>query len=139
MTFDAREARAKAVEIYRPFDFIGLDGEAYELPHVKMVDPGLTKALQSDDPDERDQGMDQLAPAAWAAIQAMEPAVQVMLVEAWQEHSGLSDDEDDPGKGQEQSSGPNRAARRSKRTSPSGASTSTRSRSGKSKAASGSS
>lgn len=136
MTFDAREAQSRAVEIYKPFDFIGLDGETYELPHAQMVDPALTGLLQSDDPKEREAAMATLAAEAWAAIQAMQPAVQVMLVEAWQEHSGVGQGGTDEGKEPPPSSGTNRAARRSKPTSRSGASTSTRSGSGKSKAAS---
>lgn len=140
MTFDAREARAKATEIYLPFTFTGYDGQDYQITHAKMIDPALTKALQSDDGDEREAAMAALAPEAWPAIQAMEPAVQVMVIEAWQVHSGLGEEGgDEPGKERPPSSAPNRAARRSKPTSRSGASTSTRSRSGKSKAASGSS
>lgn len=138
MTFDAREARSRAVEIYQPFEFIGYDGESYELPHAKMIDPAATAKMQSDDPAVREQAIAEMAPEAWAALQLMEPGVMVMALEAWQEHSGLSED-DEQGKEQPRSSAPNRAARRSKPTSRSGASTSTRSRSGKSKAASGSS
>lgn len=138
MTFDAREARSKAQEIYQPFAFIGYDGFTYHLPHAKMVDPAAAAKMQADDPADRTSAFADMAPEAWEALQQMEPGVMVMVLEAWQAHSGLND-EDEVGKAQTPSSPPNRAARRSKPTSRSGASTSTRSRSGKSKAASGSS
>ena len=150
MTFDVREAQSKAREIYPPFEFVAYDGETYELPHAKMFNPAVMAKMQDDDPEARTNAFAAMAPEAWSAIQQMEPGVMLMVIEAWQEHCGLNDDDgddtagsgnggDEVGKAQRGSSGPNRAARRSKQTSRSGASTSTRSRSGRSKAASGSS
>lgn len=144
--FDARAATEAAAAEYPPFPFVAMDGTEHELPNPYMLNTAELKnelGLGSDADDAELDGMDPdrvleaLAPGAWAAIQAMPLVTQRRLVEAWQDHIGMEDDEQ--GKEPSQSSGPNRAARRSKPTSQSGASTSGRSRSGKSGAASGSS
>ena len=84
MTFDAREATAAAEAAYPPFEFIGLDGEAYHLPHPLMVDPALVRKVNAGT-ITTDEMLAQLSPGAAAAIEAMKPVVQQQLVKAWRE------------------------------------------------------
>jgi hypothetical protein len=116
--FDARTAAAEAVDEYPPFVFTGLDGETYELPHPGMLETGQALATQNAESEsELFKVLEQLAPTAVEAIKAMPAVVTAKLMEAWYEEAG------DEGKSLGPRSVPNRAARRSKPTSRSEAST----------------
>lgn len=134
--FDARRAVEAAEAKYKPWPFVGLDGKTYELPHMLMVDAGLQRQVQAGEIDQ-DQFLQAVAPDAWAAIQEMPVGVQLELVREWQGEAKAEVDE--LGKELSPPSAPNRAARRSKPTSPPAAGTSGPSSSGKSRAGSKSS
>lgn len=121
MTFDAREATAAAEAAYAPFQFIGLDGEAYYLPHPMMVDPGVTKRVQSGEIANEDV-LAIIAPDAKDAIEAMLPVVQTELVKAWR--AQMEPEVEALGKGLAPPSPTPPSAGRSKRSSRSGGKTS---------------
>lgn len=137
-TFDARAAAEEIEAEYPPFDFEGMDGETYYLPHPMMLTTGEQQAVM--ELQEEGDGasaelalfdlLERTAPEAMGAIKEMPAIVTAKLMEAWYEAV------DEEGKSPSPSSAPNRAARRSQQTSRSKAKTSTRSRSTKSKAAS---
>lgn len=138
VVFDARAAADQAAEEYPPFQFTGMDGELYELPNVMLLESGVAKrmneAMMSGDEGRLMELFDQaFPPEAVEAMDALPAIVMGQLMDAWK---SMVDDE---GKPLSPSSPPNREQRRSKQTSRSGGSTSGRSRSAKSKAASGSS
>jgi len=127
--FDARTAATAAAAKYKPWPFVGLDGETYELPHMLMVDAGLQRQVQAGEINQ-DQFLETVAPKAWAAIQVMPVGVQLELIRAWQAEA--MEVVDEAGKELLPPSEPNRSARRSKPTSRPAAGTSGPSRSGKS-------
>lgn len=127
MTFDAREATAAAEANYAPFQFIGLDGEAYYLPHPMMVNPGLARRAQAGE-ITNDQLLAELAPDAAKAIEAMLPVVQRDLVKAWR--AAVDPDMEALGKELEPPSPTQPSGARSKPSSRSGVKTSGPSRSG---------
>lgn len=127
MTFDAREATAAAEAAYAPFQFIGLDGEAYYLPHPMMVDPGLARRAQAGE-ITNDQLLAELAPDAAQAIEQMLPVVQRELVKAWR--AAVDPDVEALGKESPPPSPTPPSAERSSRSSRSGGKTSGRSPSG---------
>ena len=136
--FDARAKTEAAEAEYLPFPFTGMDGGRYELPNVMLLESGVAKRMN----DAMVAGEEnkvwalfeaEFPPETVAAMDALPAIVLGQLLDAWK---GTVDEE---GKDPSPSSGPNRAARRSKQTSRSGAKTSGPSRSAKSKAASGSS
>lgn len=135
--FDARTATADAETAYPPFAFIGLDGVTYFLPHVLMLNSGeqvaVLQAQTSQNPEDAELAMRALlgerAPEALAAMDKMPAAVVGQLMMAW--HNRSQEDAEGLGEALGRPSPPNRAAKRSKVTSPSGASASGRSRSGK--------
>lgn len=131
--FDARTATADAETAYPPFPFIGLDGVTYYLPHVLMLKSGdqvaVLEAQTSQTPEAAELAMRVLlgdkAPEALAAMDLMPAAVVGQLMVAWNRKS--EEDAEGLGEALGRPSPPNRAAKRSKPTSPSGASTSGRS------------
>lgn len=135
--FDARQVTADAEAAYPPFRFIGLDGVDYFLPHVLMLNSGeqvaVLEAQTSSKAEDAELAMRALlglrAPEALAAMDKMPAAVVGQLMVAWNQRS--QEDAEDLGEALGRPSAPNRAARRSKPTSQSGASTSGGSRSGK--------
>ncbi len=127
MTFDAREATAAAEAAYAPFQFIGLDGEAYYLPHPMMVDPGLAKRAAAGE-ISNEELLAELAPDAVKAIDQMLPVVQRDLVKAWR--AAVEPSVEELGKESTPPSETPPSAGRSKRTSRSVGKTSGRSPSG---------
>jgi hypothetical protein len=134
--FDARAAVAQAEVEYPPFPFIGLDGQTYHLPNPLMLHSGdqvaVLEAQANASPESAELALRTLfgekAPEALAAMDAMPSIVVARLMEAWnrqaEEAMGLGEVPGAP-------LPPNRAARRSKPISRSGASTSGRSTSTK--------
>lgn len=133
MVFDARAAAESAEAKYKPWPFVGLDGETYELPNMLMVDAGMQRQVQAGEITQ-DEFLEQVAPEAWKAIQAMPLGVQFELVREWQ--GQIAGEVDEVGKELSPPSASNRAARRSKGTSARAAKTSGPSRSGGSRATS---
>lgn len=151
LDLDAFEEEAIAGE-YAPLPF-RRGGVDYSLPHPSLLDVDdlfeldrLVKAADSD-MESFHQLREFLAVQAGDggdAVREMKPLILWRLISAWQEQMQTWADDAGPdgepeGKGPSTSSGPNRAARRSKPTSRSGASGSGKPRSAKSKAASGAS
>jgi hypothetical protein len=135
MTFDAREVDAK-LDDAAPFPFIGVDGADYSLPNPMSLPTDLFRRIT----DAYNAGRDSdlfaeleklVEPETLDAVCAMRIGTTSQLLAEW-----LSPLADDVGKSLPPRSQPNRAARRSKQTSPSGASTSGRSRRAKQPAAS---
>lgn len=150
LDLDAFEADAVAGE-YAPLEF-RRDGKVYGLPHPSMLDVDeLFKldelALAADSSMASFQQLREFiathAGEGGDAVRAMKPLILWKLIDAWQARLGdwaeAAEGDDAGGKEPSRSSGTNRATRRSKRTSPSGASASGKPRSAKSTAASGSS
>lgn len=135
MVFDAREAQRTAETIYRPWQFVGLDGHTYELPHPLMANPATAIELQTGKITEAEM-LERDVPEAWAALQAMSPAVMRMTVHAYNDDMEASMRDATEGKELSPPSPINRSERRSKQTQQSAGSTSTRSVSGKSKGSS---
>lgn len=129
MSFDARAAAKAAEANYPPFQFIGMDGEAYYLPHPMMVDPGLVRRAQAGD-ITNDEMLRAMAPEAAAAIDQMMPVVQRQLVTAWR--AAVDPSLEELGKELEQSSPTRRSGEPSKPISQPAASTSGSGRSGSS-------
>lgn len=140
MTFDAREALKQAEIKHPPFEFIGMDGETYELPNPYLLRPAELRRQLGLEPDDDmvtvgpDEFLEKCVPEQWAAIQEMPLVVQNDIIDAWKKSIEFEDD--DAGKESSPSSPRNRAERRSKPTSRSAASTSGPKSSGKRKAAS---
>lgn len=120
MPFDARSLAAESADNYPPFPFIGLDGETYELPHPMALSTGAAQrfndAWKSGEEAKAFELLREWAPDAADAIAEMPVHVTQQLFAAW------TDLVTESGKERSESSTPNRTARRSKRTSRSGAS-----------------
>lgn len=107
MTFDAREAVAAAEQEYPAFPFIGLDGKDYELPNPYMIEPAKVRIMLDLDEGSDLEGVDQmeiakqLMPDAWEAMDKMPVLVQRQLVQEWQKHCGMGDDDDETEDGAE--------------------------------------
>lgn len=128
MVFDAREVAAKAEAEYPPFEFLGMDGREYVIPHPLMVDPATAKkALAAADGDAV---LEIIAPEAKGAIDVMPIGVQRKLLRLWRETVGV--DLDELGNEQAPPSPTTEPGRRLNPTSPSEELTSTNSGSGKS-------
>ncbi len=128
--YDPRaEFETAAATQYPPFPFRSWDGEqVHELPNPLALDPVEIRAALGLDPTadfapedldnfseaEMFAMLDNLVPEAWAAIQEMPLGARAALLTRWSEF--VSEAVGDEGKGPSQSSPPNRAARRSKRT-----------------------
>jgi hypothetical protein len=123
MTFDARKIEAETADEYQPFEFTGLDGETYHLPHPMELTTGQAEqaniAMRQGDDSMLLAIFETFEPAAADAVRAMHIRVTTRLFQAWR------DSVSEEGKGRSESSSPNRTARRSKRTSRSEASGST--------------
>lgn len=121
MTFDADAEAKQAEEDYKPFPFTWR-GETYFLPHPFMLTTGqaekLIEAEASNDEAKVLAFFSDLAPEAMTAIREMPGGVTAKLFDQWREGYG------ELGKSDSEPSQPNRAARRSKQTSKSAASTS---------------
>ena len=87
MTFDAREATRAAEAEYPPYEFIDLEGNTHRLPHPLMVESGLARRAQAGDITTAEM-IEELAPGAGAAIDAMRPAVQRALLADWRASVG---------------------------------------------------
>lgn len=139
---DARAIAEEKVADYPPFEFYDMDGELHSLVNPMTLETAeinsLMQAAEDGDEDQMKAFMAKYAPEAETAMDAMPLFVSVAIMEAWYDviREAVADDE---GKEPSPPSPRNRAERRSKQTSRSGAKTSGRSRSAKSKAASGSS
>jgi hypothetical protein len=128
--FDARAQADTAETAYPPFVFIGMDGETYQLPHVLMLKAGeqaaIIEAQASGKAEQAEVAMrtllSQVAPDALAAMDQMPNIVAGRLMLAWQTQA--SEGVQALGEELGERSAPNRAAKRSKRTSPSVGSTS---------------
>lgn len=128
--FDARAEADAAETNYPPFPFIGMDGKIYHLPHPLMLRAGeqttIIQAQAAGDANAAELALRALltdkAPEAMAAMDQMPSVVVGRLMVTWQARS--AEGVESLGEALGGSSPPNRAARRSKRTSPSGASTS---------------
>lgn len=148
--FDARASAENAAAKYPPFEFSGMDGEDYEIPSLMLLPAGerskldgLQMVATSIDPDSVEVDPEALAAAneafdaildffgelagadVGAAVRAMPPVVFGELMAGWEAQVS------EQGKELSGSSGLNRAQKRSKQTSRSGAKTSGRSRSTK--------
>lgn len=130
--FDARQAARDAETVYRPWPFLDMEGNTHHIPHPLMIDPGIVAGHDVDRMDP-EQLFNLIAPAAADAMRAMPAAVQKMLVEAWGEQVRADmQAASEAGKELSPSSPTTAPAKRSKRTYPPAASTSTRSSSGRS-------
>lgn len=123
MPFDARAVAAESTSEHPPFTFTDMDGTEQTLPHPGML--SADEAARFENLENVEDGaalsalfefLAELSPEASQAIRVMPMHVATKLLEAWQQEV------DDLGKSDSQSSPPNRAARRSKRTSSSAAS-----------------
>ena len=114
MVFDARAAAAEVdeAEEYPPFEFIGLDGETYQLPNILTFTEREALRISKGDYGP----LEERSPEAFEAMQDLPLHVSTQLGEAWWAEV------DDSGKLPSTPSAPNRAARRSRPTSRSGAS-----------------
>ncbi len=83
MTFDAREATRAAEATYKPWPFIGLDGETYYLPHPLMIPPGLVKRAQAGEISNEELVEAIAGTETAAALDAMPGGVQAELIRAW--------------------------------------------------------
>jgi hypothetical protein len=110
--FDARAVTEEKVKGLEPFEFVGLDGGTYTLPHPGTMTEEQGDRLQSD-PKAL---IAELDPQAFEAIQQMQLPVSSALIQAWLDELG------EAGKSPSPSRAIRRAAQRSKRTSPSAAS-----------------
>jgi hypothetical protein len=125
--FDARAEATAAEEAYPPYPFIGMDGEVYHLPNPLMLRAGdqlaVIQAQAANDPEAAELALRALlaqeTPEALEAMDAMPSVVVGKLMLAWR----LAGQEGVESLGEEltERSAPNRAARRSKQISPSGA------------------
>lgn len=118
--FDAREAEAETADQYPSFPFKGLDGETHHLPHPMELTTGqverANRAMREGDDSVLISIFEMFDQAAADAIREMHVRVTSQLFQAWRQAAG------EAGKEPSGSSTPNRTARRSKRTSRSGAS-----------------
>jgi len=125
--FDARAEITAAEEAYPPYPFIGLDGETYHLPNPLMLRAGdqlaVIQAQAANDPEAAELALRTLftqeVPEALAAMDAMPAVVVGRLMLAWR--AAAQEGVDGLGEELTERSAPNRAARRSKPTLPSGA------------------
>ncbi len=125
--FDARAEATAAQEAYPPFPFVGMDGATYHLPHPLMLTAGdqlaVIEAQAANDAEGAELALRSLltkeAPEALEALDAMPSVVVAKLMMAWRAKS--SEGVEALGEGLTERSAPNRAARRSKPTLPSGA------------------
>lgn len=134
------DAEAEAIE-YPPFNFTQA-GKKYQLPNLYTLAPGQMERI--DEVKDYDEVVDLFAEfgakPVGELLAKLPPSKGFLLMARWRRHSVeafdpstlLSGEEGEEGKGSTSSpsSGTNRAARRSKPTSRSGASTSGGSRSG---------
>jgi hypothetical protein len=113
MAFDAREhVTASPTVDYPPFEFTGLDGKPYELPHPLTLTERQVDKINSGDP----KGViEDVAPEAFNAIQDMPSYVSKQLGQQW-----LSEAQES-GKSPSASRRTRRAVKPSKRTSQSAA------------------
>jgi hypothetical protein len=133
--FDARQVAAEAEAEYPAFPFVGMDGVAYELPHPLLLTAGQQQHVIEAQAANNEAGvevamwalLEKVAPDAVAAMGDMPAVVVAKLMDAWEQQAMAGEEEGAEGKGPGPRSQPNRAARRSKQTSPSKASTSGRS------------
>jgi hypothetical protein len=102
MVFDAREAAEKAS--WESFEFIGLDGETYQLPNVASMTGAQTTRFNEGDPTVLEEITD---PDTYAALMALPNGVAEDLVRLWQRHGSA-------GKGPSPSSATRPRAKRSK-------------------------
>lgn len=114
---------------YPAFPFLGWDGEdTFYLPNPLTLDPvdirvalGLDPNVdfEPEDLDALDQSavfrlLEAMVPEAWAAMTRMPLAVRAEVLSAWTDF--ITEQVGEEGKAPSESSAPNRAARRSKRT-----------------------
>ncbi|MBB4935646.1 hypothetical protein F4561_006555 [Lipingzhangella halophila] len=105
MTFDARSAGGGANR--HPFPFIGMDGQRYELPHMKTVKSGLLQEFTGGS----EEALEEIAGReVYEAIMEMSTGAAEDLVQAWADHSGTS------GKAHSPSSQTRNRSKRRKRT-----------------------
>lgn len=104
MTFDARTV---ATSGDKPFPFIGMDGETYELPHMNNIPSWQLRDLNAG----KEEVLAEIAgDDVYEAIMEMPGGASEKLMTAWTEHCGKL------GKPQAPSSQTQRRSKRRKRT-----------------------
>jgi hypothetical protein len=109
MAFDARAAAAESAdEDYPPFEFIGLDGNTYELPNPLTLTEREVARIR-----EGDNGpLEERSPEGFEAMQDLPLHISLQLGQAW------FDSAEEAGKSPSPSRATRRAVKPSKRTSP---------------------
>ncbi|MGW0933662.1 hypothetical protein [Streptomyces sp. NPDC002666] len=91
MAFDARKIAAEQSTV--PFQFIGMDGQTYELPNINTLTGTQGKRLKGGDESVMEEIAD---PDAYAALDEMPLGVQEQLSRAWVAAGGDSGKEASP-------------------------------------------
>lgn len=127
VVFDARVEAEAAKVAYPPYPFVGLDGEAYELPNPYLLTTAeMKEALGIESAGDLEnvnpiEVVEKLAgTGTWAAIEAMPASVQARLIEAWNDHCQATIGDDESGKEPPQSSPTGPPASQPRPISPSG-------------------
>lgn len=81
MVFDARQLADKAD--WDPFDFIGLDGETYQLPNVASMTGAQTERFNRGDATVMEEIAD---PDSYAALMKLPNGIAEELAAAWLRH-----------------------------------------------------
>lgn len=98
--FDARAAAEATADDYPPFEFVGLDGETYQLPNLLTL---TERQIARINRGEQAQLIAEIAPEAWSAIEEMPVHVSRQLGEAWAAEGGEAGKS--PGRSRRTSSG----------------------------------